>query len=725
MTFLNTLMLGGVLAFTVPLVIHLLHRSRYRVVPWGAMHLLESLVRVNRRRFRVEQLILLAIRCAIPAVLALCMAQPVLTGWRATSGNVPSALVALLDDSYSMQAQAGRDSTSRSNATRAVAEAREVIQRRPLGSEVSVIAMGRPASLSDQLAYDTADLERQLERHPFEQGPIRAAGAFAAAASTLNQSVLARTNVVVFSDFQRADWLGPNAPQPQRLRELLNTAKVPPAVTLWKLDVASTDNVCVETVEVSHELAGINQPLRVRARLRNHGRRNYDDLRVHFRADGAAQEVTQIPLAPGADATVLFRCTFAEPGSHLVEVTVDADDLAADNQRAATLSVVDRIGVLVVNGASDPQLLRGETDFLQIALQPFAGAGDKLADLIQARILEPPQFDRAALEGVRVVILANVAQLTDLQLTALEQFVHGGGGLLVFAGDRLDLDWYDRVFTQGPTAILPMRYAALAGKPADPAAQATIISERFQHPALQHFNDRRNGNLADGRISMWYRCTPAAMQDQDRSRTVREMMKLSVGDPLMMERQCGDGCVIQVATACDADWSNLPMRPFYLPLMQQLVLHLASTWDPPRNVELGQPLLAALPADSPPEVTLTEPTGTSRSIRCESRDGRPVARFDAAERPGVYQLAKETSRPIHFVVSVPRSESELETLTDDQTHDLAENLGGTVVRSLAEYQQLDSLRRHGRPVWKWLLWCVVGLLLAELLVARWCSRETS
>ena len=115
MTFLNAFLLGGTLAFAVPLVIHLLHRNRFRVVPWGAMHLLESVVRINRRRFRIEQLILLAIRCAIPVILALCMAQPVLTGWRAKLGDLPSALVVLLDDSYSMQASAVADANRTPN----------------------------------------------------------------------------------------------------------------------------------------------------------------------------------------------------------------------------------------------------------------------------------------------------------------------------------------------------------------------------------------------------------------------------------------------------------------------------------------------------------------------------------------------------------------------------------------------------------------------------------
>ena len=49
----------------------------------GAMHLLESVLRVNRKQVQLEQIILLIIRCAIPILLALCLARMVVTDWSA------------------------------------------------------------------------------------------------------------------------------------------------------------------------------------------------------------------------------------------------------------------------------------------------------------------------------------------------------------------------------------------------------------------------------------------------------------------------------------------------------------------------------------------------------------------------------------------------------------------------------------------------------------------
>ena len=58
MTFVNGILALGALAFSVPLVIHLLFRSRFRTVDWGAMHLLDTVVRINRRRIQLLHLLL-------------------------------------------------------------------------------------------------------------------------------------------------------------------------------------------------------------------------------------------------------------------------------------------------------------------------------------------------------------------------------------------------------------------------------------------------------------------------------------------------------------------------------------------------------------------------------------------------------------------------------------------------------------------------------------------
>ena len=98
MTFLNYIMLFGLLGVAVPIVIHLLNRRQAHVVQWGAMRFLAESLASRNRRILVEELILMALRCLGVALLALAMARPFLPTRNALSWAVslPAVLAAAI-----------------------------------------------------------------------------------------------------------------------------------------------------------------------------------------------------------------------------------------------------------------------------------------------------------------------------------------------------------------------------------------------------------------------------------------------------------------------------------------------------------------------------------------------------------------------------------------------------------------------------------------------------
>src|SRR3954451_1815255 len=102
---LSPYLIWGVLLGIIPIIIHLMNRRRYRRVEWAPMRHLRLTIRRNRRRIQIEQLLLLLLRIALPVLLFLFMARPVLnpTGLeRWIVGGGRSSQVVLVDDSLSM-----------------------------------------------------------------------------------------------------------------------------------------------------------------------------------------------------------------------------------------------------------------------------------------------------------------------------------------------------------------------------------------------------------------------------------------------------------------------------------------------------------------------------------------------------------------------------------------------------------------------------------------------
>ena len=715
MTFLNAILLGGLAAASIPVLIHLFNRNRFRTVKWGAMHLLDSAIKINKRRLKLEQLLLLLLRCCIPAVLALLMARPVLSGFESLVGAAKTSLVIVLDNSYSME----YGGAASGNFHQAKEAAGKIIDDLGRGSDVSVVLMaGGVSTLFDSPSFDLGRVSKETLGLDAGFGSASVPESLETGAGILAKMQHPYREMVVLSDFQKVSWSETEAPARARVAELLSKMPIKPQLTLFHVGVEGRDNVSVDSLEFSRLVFGVRQPVQVRANLKNFGDRAYPDLKVYFRVDGKERSAAQISLGPNEDRQVLFSHAFETAGSHVIEVFADADTLTADNSYQASIPVWDRVPVLLVNGDPGSGPLKGETDFLEIALQPFGIAKLDLTDLIAPRVVEARDLNPEAISKTRVVVLANVRQLTDAQLRALKDFVRDGGGLLIFPGDRLNVDWYNTTMTLD-NGLLPLQMTSLAGALDDQTAPARIVASHYTHPALEMFNDPRNGNLADGEVKLWYKTRPRPGDNN-----ISILAQLDSGDPFLIEKKYGEGRVIQCTTPCDADWSNLPVRPFYLPLMQRLTTYLASTVFPPRNVDVGKPLLAFLPkADAGKKALLIDPAGNKQELAIVGKGVRSVVEFNQTRRPGLYRLTSPDNTTIHFVVNTARTESDLKQLSESERQTVAKSMKAMLVNTHAEYKQLDQNRRFGREIWRPLLWALLGLVFGELFLQQWFARR--
>jgi hypothetical protein len=102
--FANPALIYGLGAASIPIVIHLLNRRKFRETPWAAMRFLLAAIRKNYRRVQLEQLLLLAVRTLVVLLVVLAMAKPFLE----SLGAIPvlagqrTHRVVVLDGSLSM-----------------------------------------------------------------------------------------------------------------------------------------------------------------------------------------------------------------------------------------------------------------------------------------------------------------------------------------------------------------------------------------------------------------------------------------------------------------------------------------------------------------------------------------------------------------------------------------------------------------------------------------------
>ena len=342
----------------------------------------------------------------------------------------------------------------------------------------------------------------------------------------------------------------------------------------------------------------------------------------------------------------------------------------------------------------------------------------RLADLVQTQTVQAKDVNEEKLKTARVVVLANVSKLEPAQLAALTAFVQDGGALLACAGNRMDLTWYrEQMFAAG-SGLLPAAFGTPRGQIDDAGKSAHVVAQHFDHPALEFFNEPASGDLSAAEIRKWHE-----LAEIDLNAGSVILARLDNGDPFLVERRFGEGVVIQLATACDADWSDLPMRPFFVPLMQQLVTTMASGITPPRNITTGDAAVAVLPGDeSSTTLSIVTPDGSRRTVQTVPQGKMQLARFDGTQRPGVYAMSMPSTETIHFVAETSREESNLSGLDESGLVSLAKNTASTLIKSPAEYLEQDRLRRHGQEIWKYVLAVFLALMFLELVLQQRFAR---
>src|SRR5262249_39472157 len=104
MAFLNPLFLLGAILAGVPVLVHLVRRTRARREPFPSLMFLKKIEQKTIRRRTIRNLLLLALRCLALLLLALAFARPYLPSLvSSANADQKTAIVIVVDTSYSMR----------------------------------------------------------------------------------------------------------------------------------------------------------------------------------------------------------------------------------------------------------------------------------------------------------------------------------------------------------------------------------------------------------------------------------------------------------------------------------------------------------------------------------------------------------------------------------------------------------------------------------------------
>ena len=207
MNVLNSLPLWGSLAalgIALPILLHLLNKARPKKVSWAAMELIQRTSKNRARKIKLEDWLIMALRCLALFLAALAMMRLVFTNEEALSSVTPRELILVLDASYSMN-----HGQFESRFDLAKKRAVEAVESLPVGSKVSLIAMGRETEVLFRHGDpEVDDLKRRLDSLQAQPVELNLAEGLSQIESLVEESDLSGQEVLFLTDGQKQSWDG-------------------------------------------------------------------------------------------------------------------------------------------------------------------------------------------------------------------------------------------------------------------------------------------------------------------------------------------------------------------------------------------------------------------------------------------------------------------------------------------------------------------------------------
>jgi len=697
MTFLHPWIVWlGVAAAALPIAVHLLTRPRPVRMPLSTVRFVREAIRQRRARHRLRDIIILVLRTAAIALLALAVARP-RWGERPLISDRQSGdavRVVILDVSQSMAATHGGVQAMERARTRAAGYLR---YRSGLRANL-IFAAARPEAVFENPSSNLDALRDELARCKALPQRLDVNRALAAAAQMLvrtSENDQRRRELVVVSDFQRENWGDAHFQQIPEYTQI-QLESVAPSET--------SPNVAL---------------LRANCQAR-HAQRGGLHLQIDVgNYSSSARKVTAEVVISGATYRLAGHCPAGGRTTLTEEITrhgtgwqwgevrlVGVDDaLAADDVRPLVVQVRERPVYALVT--RQPESLRpSSSHFLECALVPDKRLGKNAsANLVR---VNPAGMDRQSLAAADLILLDHCGRLSEENIKLLAGLMRRGRPIIYVAAEVIDATNLKRLAdAAGGGLQLPVQFTP----PHKGQFRRNLVLKpvRGDHPPFDRLGESLLAFINRQRFN-------GGLSSQISANAREEEMLATYADgTACMVLTPSDAGTLAVVNA-DLAASDITRTEAFNPLVDELVQEMMASSRAEESFVCGEQLVKNLPpeAGTAAELRIVGPAamdrgeGTDRFGELADRGIGTVWHWPSPEAPAAYRIQRGDVVVYSAAVTIPSRESNLNALPSSVLKDRLAAGRDVYYRSISgEGDRRDDL-------WKWFVAACVVCMLAEI-----------
>ena len=695
MVFLNPAVLFGLLAASIPVLIHLFNLRKLKKIEFSTLAFLKELQKNKIRKIKLKQWLLLALRVLIILFLITAFARPTLEGVAigGTTSAAKTTAVIILDDTYSMLVVDGKGSYF----NQAKGTIQELIRQLQEGDEAALVLVSDKGKEEIVPTSNLKEFSKMIDNIPLSYSTGTLHNSIIKAGDILYKSKNFNKEIYLLSDFQTGS-LGKENTYSD-LSSILNNK-----IKLYAFNYSGKEvyNIGIDELKLNTQIFEKSKPVGFTVTVTNYSKRTAQNVVVSLFLNGERCAQQSVTLNGGESKVVNMDAVAKQTGFVDAVAEIEDDEIMQDNKRYTNLYIPKEVPVIIFSDNSQ------DDDFIQLALK----ASDESSALnITSKNLN--QISSFNLSQYDAVILIPSGNLPNPE--RIKTYVQGGGGLILFPGSTPNLQSFQQV-TQSLNIPSPQ---ALAGKVNEDANPVSFENVEYNHPIFQNlFQKEDKKKIESPNIYAHYKITTQGKGEN--------IITLLDGSSFLSEYKSGKGDVFLFNISPVLSWSNFPLKSIFVPLITKSVFYVASKDRNQNTFIAGENADINIASGGTQQIKIIKPDKSEEFIKRDKTNSDYIS-YDKTNIAGNYHILAGDKLIEEISVNPDPSESKATYVTSGDFKDYLKkvNFKGKYipVNKDENASKIILQSRYGSELWRYFAVIALLLALAEMTIARNTKKE--
>ena len=682
MIFLNPTILFGLLAASIPIVLHFLNLRKIKKVEFSTLTFLKEIQKSKIRKIKIKQLLLLLLRILIILFLVASFARPTLesTSLGGVASKAKTTAIFILDNSFSMSVV----NENGSYFNQAKEQIKKIFPSFESGDELYLILTSEINSNANLLesikqidAVDISNVTRPLTK------------SFEIAENIFKNSNNFNKEIFLFSDFQKSTFLEKDSSE-------LSIGFSDVKLYLSNYGGKSIANSFLTNTYFNNQIFEMNREIGITAEVKTENKNGSEQLvSLFFNGKRVAQKNIQSHSSQSIFPN--FQATIDNTGLIEVLTEIDEDAIEHDNKYYSHFIVPKNIELLIISKG------KKQSGFIRAALSTSSNKTIKFKEI------SPSEFPNVNIEDYDALVIIG-SDVVSYSKT-LKSYVTTGGNILLFPSE--DESFYELNRFSKMLNISPIKGIVQLN---DKSAFNEFEKIDFEHPIFSGLFSKSEQEIESPLI---YEYLKMGVSNNGRS-----IITLQDNSSFLSEYTIGKGKVLFFGIAPTLEWSNFPVKNIFAPLINRSVSYLNSRVNSNEKLYAGDIINVNISKRKSEQIKVVKPDESTEIIN-HSFEASNYLKYLNSSMIGNYKFYSNDELLDVKSVNVNPKESELKIIDFQNFVKHIENGKNSVVEISASDDYLKKIisSRYGSELWKLFLIIALFLALLEMNIARSAKKD--